>query len=109
MHLPTRLKRWTFLKAPFKYKRAQESWEMRVYGHMVAFEADPETASKFLTYVKSSSLAGVGIKITRTAYSPLDSFYVNPYLKPSTVAPNAAELKNWDISSEIQKVVQAAQ
>lgn len=78
---------------------------MRIYSHIVRFEGDAELSDRYMKYIKSSSIAGVGIKITRTLYSPLESFYVNPYLKPSTSAPS--ELGNWDAAPAIEQVVQS--
>jgi hypothetical protein len=76
---------------------------MRVHSHVVRFEADSELAETYMKYIKSSSIAGVGVKISRTIYSPLESFYVNPYLKPSTAM--SKDLSNWDV---VEKVVQSA-
>ncbi len=80
---------------------------MRIHSHVVRFEADATLAESYLKYIKSSSIPGVGIKITRTIYSPLESFYVNPYLKPSTAI--GKDLQNWDVAPIVEKVVQSAE
>lgn len=81
--LPQRLRRWTVLKSPFKYKKHQESWEQRRIRSIVTIDTGDRgnLVPNLLEFVDKTNYAGVDVKIKIRRFISPEQIYVDPYLK----------------------------
>lgn len=64
--LPTQRSLWTVLKGPFVHKKNQENFERRVHKRAIkAYDADPEVVERWIKYLESHAMGGVGLRIVR--------------------------------------------
>lgn len=57
---------WTVLKGPFVHKKNQENFERRVHKRAIkAYDADPEVVERWIKYLESHTMGGVGMRIIR--------------------------------------------
>jgi small subunit ribosomal protein S10 len=63
--LPTKRTLWTVPRSPFVHKKAQENFEKRVHKRAIkAWDADAEVVRRWVAYLRTHALAGVGMKVT---------------------------------------------
>eukprot|EP01126_Amoeba_proteus_P007100 TRINITY_DN12523_c0_g1_i1.p1 TRINITY_DN12523_c0_g1~~TRINITY_DN12523_c0_g1_i1.p1 ORF type:complete len:279 (-),score=33.00 TRINITY_DN12523_c0_g1_i1:160-996(-) len=77
--LPRRRKLFAWLKSPFKWKKHQELWEFRTYTRCMTFEADVLATRQALDFIYSTLYPGVGLRVKRLSFEPLEKWYKNPY------------------------------
>jgi small subunit ribosomal protein S10 len=64
--LPTQRSLWTVPKGPFVHKKNQENFERRVHKRAIkAWDADPDVVERWIKYLESHTLGGVGMRIIR--------------------------------------------
>jgi hypothetical protein len=68
------------LKSPFKWKKHQELWEFRIYSRVITIEADVATTKKVLDYIARTKYEGVGMRLRRLTFEPLEKYWKNPYI-----------------------------
>lgn len=87
--LPTVYKKWTMLKSPFKYKRAQDTLEQVMHRRMVSVECDnDEVAFAFLEHLGNVMPPGVSLKIQNRMFHKVDELYnVNPFVAKEVSTP----------------------
>jgi small subunit ribosomal protein S10 len=72
IYLPTQRSIWTVPKSPFVHKKAQENFERKVHKRAIkAWDADPEVVDRWLKYLQSHMLAGVGMRCTKWERVPV--------------------------------------
>jgi ribosomal protein S10 len=63
--LPTKRTLWTVPRSPFVHKKSQENFERRVHKRAIkAWDADAEVVQRWIAYLRTHALAGVGMKVT---------------------------------------------
>jgi len=77
---PRRRRLINILKSPFKWKKHQELWERRTYTRLISFEADVSTTRRILDYLYRTKYEGVGLRVRRLSFEPLEKYWKNPYL-----------------------------
>jgi len=88
--LPTVYKKWTLLKSPFKYKRAQDTLEQVMHRRMVSVECEnDEVAFAFLEHLGNVIPPGVSLKIQNRMFHKVEELYnTTPFIaKEVTTAP----------------------
>jgi len=83
--LPRQRRMFAFLKSPFKYKKFQELWEIRVISRVLTFETDVLTTRRILPYIYKAKYDGVGLRVKRLSFEPLEKYYKDPYLHTGDV------------------------
>eukprot|EP01125_Pyxidicula_operculata_P008348 TRINITY_DN280_c0_g2_i1.p1 TRINITY_DN280_c0_g2~~TRINITY_DN280_c0_g2_i1.p1 ORF type:complete len:355 (+),score=122.82 TRINITY_DN280_c0_g2_i1:17-1081(+) len=78
--LPRKTTRYAVLKSPFKWKKHQELWEIRTHSRLVTFEADVDTTNRVLQFLYNNVYPGVGLRVRKLVFEPLDKYYKSPYL-----------------------------
>jgi ribosomal protein S10 len=78
--LPRKRRLINILKSPFKWKKHQELWERRTYTRLISFEADVSTTRRILDYLYRTKYEGVGLRVRRLSFEPLEKYWKNPYL-----------------------------
>jgi len=64
--LPTKRSLWTVPKGPFIHKKTQENFERKEHKRAIkAWDADPEVVERWIKYLESHALGGVGVRIIR--------------------------------------------
>ncbi|KAF8955897.1 ribosomal protein S10 domain-containing protein [Flammula alnicola] len=62
--LPTQRRLWTVLRSPFAHKKSQENFERKVHKRAIkAWDADPEVVQRWVTYLRTHAMPGVGMKV----------------------------------------------
>ncbi|KAF9523010.1 ribosomal protein S10 domain-containing protein [Crepidotus variabilis] len=70
--LPTKRTLWTVPRSPFAHKKAQENFERKIHKRAIkAFDADGEVVQRWVAYLRTNALAGVGMKVTTWDRVPL--------------------------------------
>ena len=70
--LPTKRTLWTVLRSPFAHKKSQENFERKVHKRAIkAWDADAEVVQRWIAYLRTHALAGVGMKVTTWDRVPL--------------------------------------
>ncbi|KJA22712.1 hypothetical protein HYPSUDRAFT_648366 [Hypholoma sublateritium FD-334 SS-4] len=81
--LPTQRRLWTVLRGPFAHKKAQENFERRVHKRAIkAWDADPEVVQRWVAYLRTHAMPGVGMKVVTWERMPL---HVGAALKKEAV------------------------
>lgn len=63
--LPTKRTLWTVPRSPFVHKKSQENFERTVHKRAIkAWDADAEVVQRWIAYLRTHALAGVGMKVT---------------------------------------------
>ncbi|KAH8833518.1 hypothetical protein DL96DRAFT_1675956 [Flagelloscypha sp. PMI_526] len=69
---PVRRRLWTVIKSPFIYKKSQENFERRIHSRMVkAWDAHPEVIDRWIAYLETHMIGGVGMRVTRWEHAPV--------------------------------------
>ncbi|KAG6373585.1 ribosomal protein S10 domain-containing protein [Boletus reticuloceps] len=70
--LPTQRSMWTVLRGPFVHKKSQENFERRVHKRVIkAWDADALIVDRWVRYLRTHQLPGVGIRVTTWERAPL--------------------------------------
>jgi small subunit ribosomal protein S10 len=70
--LPTKRTLWTVPRSPFAHKKSQENFERKVHKRAIkAWDADAEVVQRWVAYLRTHVLAGVGMKVTTWDRIPL--------------------------------------
>eukprot|EP01102_Stenamoeba_stenopodia_P005266 TRINITY_DN15830_c0_g1_i1.p1 TRINITY_DN15830_c0_g1~~TRINITY_DN15830_c0_g1_i1.p1 ORF type:complete len:173 (-),score=31.74 TRINITY_DN15830_c0_g1_i1:86-544(-) len=72
--LPTEIKRWTVLRAPFTKKKSRETMELRRHKRLLVVESDQDNIRRFLSFVNDAWEPSIAHKVTLHKYFPLDHF-----------------------------------
>src|SRR4051794_40466371 len=93
--MPRKRRMFNFLKSPFKWKKhqvqlaallppdyshLQELWEIRTLTRILTFEADVLTTRRALDHIYKTKYAGVGLRVKRLTFEPLEKYYKDPYI-----------------------------
>jgi len=79
--LPTRVRKWTVRRSPFKYGKSKEQFEMKTYNRLVELSnATPKTVDTILKYVEQTVPPGVGVRITEFVHKKLATSAVKEIL-----------------------------
>jgi ribosomal protein S10 len=73
--LPTKFKRWTVLRSPFKHKTAQESFEQRIHRRFVTIEGEKQDVNRFIRFARAFAGQGVGVHYRIQNVEPLENYY----------------------------------
>lgn len=85
---PSDIKRWTVLKSPFKYKRAQETFELKTSQREIkVFQASSDGVDKYLLYINSCCPRGITIESTRYETQHRISETTKKFAEPSIWKP----------------------
>lgn len=81
--LPQKLKRWTVLKSPFKYKKHQESWEQRTIRSIVTVDTGDraDLVPNLIEFLRKTNYTACDVKIKTRRFIAPDQIYVDPYIK----------------------------
>ncbi|KAF9474501.1 ribosomal protein S10 [Pholiota conissans] len=70
--LPTQRRLWTVLRSPFAHKKSQENFERKVHKRAIkAWDADPEVVQRWIAYLRTHAMPGVGMKVITWERMPL--------------------------------------
>lgn len=70
--LPTKRTLWTVIRSPFAHKKSQENFERKVHKRAIkAWDADQEVVERWVKYLRSHAMGGVGMRVTRWERVPL--------------------------------------
>ena len=70
--LPMARNLWTVIKSPFAQKKSQENFERRTYKRVIkAWDADYEVINRWVRYLETNALAGVGIRVVKWDRAPV--------------------------------------
>jgi small subunit ribosomal protein S10 len=76
--LPTKLKRFTLLKSPFKHKKAQNSIERRMHYRLLSIEGSPDRLDEFKGFVLRILPEGMNLRYQEKLLYPLEQFFTPP-------------------------------
>jgi ribosomal protein S10 len=70
--LPTQRRLWTVLRSPFAHKKSQENFERKVHKRAIkAWDAHPQVVQRWITYLRTHAMPGVGMKVITWERAPL--------------------------------------
>ena len=70
--LPTQRSLWTVPKGPFAHKKSQENFDRKTHKRIIkAWDTDPEVIERWIRYLESHALAGVGLRAIRWERAPV--------------------------------------
>jgi small subunit ribosomal protein S10 len=70
--LPTKRSLWTVPRSPFAHKKSQENFERKIHKRAIkAWDADPEVVHRWIMYLRTNAMPGVGLKVTTWERLPL--------------------------------------
>ena len=70
--LPMARNLWTVIKSPFAQKKSQENFERRTYKRVIkAWDADYEVINRWVKYLETNALAGVGMRVVKWDRAPV--------------------------------------
>lgn len=70
--MPVRRRLWTVIKSPFIFKKSQENYERRIHSRSVkAWDAEPEVIDRWIGYLETHMIGGVGMRVTRWEHAPV--------------------------------------
>ena len=72
VNLPTQRRLWTVIRSPFVHKKSQENFERKVHKRAIkAWDADPEVVQRWIAYLRTHAIGGVGMKVSTWVRAPL--------------------------------------
>eukprot|EP01121_Diplochlamys_sp_Union-15-3_P013019 TRINITY_DN3982_c0_g1_i1.p1 TRINITY_DN3982_c0_g1~~TRINITY_DN3982_c0_g1_i1.p1 ORF type:complete len:186 (+),score=40.70 TRINITY_DN3982_c0_g1_i1:83-640(+) len=104
--LPTKIKKFTVLKSPFKYKKFQEAFEIRTHSTILRLEAEEKLLNNFVSWALQTMGAGVDVRQTTFTFDQLKNYYIDPYeeqVRFNIYGPNNG-IANSASSQEINEV-----
>ena len=70
--LPTQRSLWTVPRSPFVHKKSQENFDRKTHKRAIkAWDADPEVIERWVRYLQTHPVAGVGMRIVRWERAPV--------------------------------------
>ena len=84
--LPTHIKRWTVLRAPFTKKKSRETMELRRHKRLLVVESDQDNVRRFLSFARDAWEPSIAHKVTLHKYFTLDHFVSRKEEKPTTAS-----------------------
>jgi small subunit ribosomal protein S10 len=81
--LPQKIKRWTVLKSPFKYKKHQQTWEKRYIRSIVTIDTGDraDLVPNLIEFLRKTTYTACDVKIKTRRFIVADQIYVDPYVK----------------------------
>lgn len=101
--LPQKIKRWTVLKSPFKYKKHQESFEQRYNRSVVTIDTGERSnlIPNLIQFIYKTNYVAVDVKLKIRRFISPEQVYTDPYTKEKlSTAPIDPSLNysNFDLS-----------
>ncbi len=73
--LPTRTRKWTILKGPFKHKKARDQLGLSRYQRRLKIDTTRDVADRFLEFLKENMHPVIAIQVRVHDYVPIEEYF----------------------------------